>query len=298
MGNLAQSSDSDLLFSFCQKREERAFTLLAQRHHEMMYRTTFRILANEEDARDVLQAALIVFAKRASELGTRRSLGNWLLWVVIMESTNLRRKRARQAHHRTEAMKKLYKEWESPLRTNARVEQLLDEKSFDEWPLLLKDGQVLNKALLSSLGHKLAKEDPERALQILLTRQLWLKNLNQFYAFRDSLLHIVAQDAPEKGLAALQAMERGGTQMDHSLYFSSRWAQAHAAGAAEHFEELVILRNMNMNADLNMPRNHYVNELMRTCVKQDSSTATSYVEELPSGATKATLAKALEAFAK
>ena len=86
MGNLAQSSDSDLLFSFCQKREERAFTLLAQRHHEMMYRTAFRILANEEDTRDVLQAALIVFSKRVSELGTRRPLGNWLLRVVIMES--------------------------------------------------------------------------------------------------------------------------------------------------------------------------------------------------------------------
>ena len=183
MGNLAQSSDSDLLFSFCQKREERAFTLLAQRHHEMMYRTAFRILANEEDTRDVLQAALIVFSKRVSELGTRRPLGNWLLRVVIMESTNLRRKRVRRAHHRTEAMKRLYKELESPLRTNARVEQLLDEKSFDEWALLLKDGQVLNMALLSSLGHKLAKEDPERALQILLTRQLWLKNLNRSTLF-------------------------------------------------------------------------------------------------------------------
>ena len=80
-------------------------------------------------------------------------------------------------------MKRLYKEWESPLRTNARVEQLLDEKSFDEWALLLKDGQVLNMALLSSLGHKLAKEDPERALQILLTRQLWLKNLNRSTLF-------------------------------------------------------------------------------------------------------------------
>ena len=122
--------------------------------------------------------------------------------------------------------------------------------------------------------------------------------MEQYYSLRDGLMHTIALNSPEKGLAALQKMERGGGQMDNSLYFSSRWAAANPAGAAKHFEELVTLRNMTMKGDLNMPRDRFAHQLMRNWVNQDRNAATNYVEELPSGATKTTLAKALKALDK
>ena len=105
MGNPSQHSDGDLLLSFCKKGDEAAFTHLVQRHHAMMYRSALRVLGNHEDARDALQATLIVFARKAPELHGHQSLGAWLHRVVLLESANLRRKKSRRRHHETQAMK-------------------------------------------------------------------------------------------------------------------------------------------------------------------------------------------------
>ena len=91
MGNPSQRSDADLLISFCRKGDEAAFTHLVQRHHAMMYRSALRVLGNHEDAHDVLQATLIIFARKASELDGSQNLGAWLHRVVLLESANLRR---------------------------------------------------------------------------------------------------------------------------------------------------------------------------------------------------------------
>ena len=196
-------------------------------------------------------------------------------------------------------VKRLYKELKSPLRASSLIEQLIHEKTFDEWELLLKDRQVLNQDLLSSLGQKFAKEDPDRALKMLLfDKEIRVENMEQHYSFRDGLMRTIAVNSPEKGLAALQAMERGGGQMDHSLYLSSQWAKADPAEAAKHFEELVQLRNMTMNGDLNMPRDHFARQVIGNWVRKDHDAATSYVEELPAGATKTTFMNTLKAFSK
>ena len=105
MGNPSQRSDSELLLFFCQKGDETAFTHLVQRHHAMMYRSALRVLGNQADAHDALQAALIVFARKASELDASQSLGAWLHRVVLLESANLRRTRNRRIHRETQAMK-------------------------------------------------------------------------------------------------------------------------------------------------------------------------------------------------
>ncbi len=105
MGNLAQGRDSELLHSFCRNGDQAAFTQLVERHHAMMYRTALRFLGNKEDAYDTLQAALIIFAKRAPELSNRQALGPWLHRVVVLECKNLNRKRTLRTRRETEAMK-------------------------------------------------------------------------------------------------------------------------------------------------------------------------------------------------
>ena len=105
MGNLSQVQDSALLHSFCRNGDQAAFTQLVERHHAMMYRTALRLLGNKEDAYDALQAALIIFAKRAPELSNRQTLGPWLHRVVLLECKNLNRKRTLRTRRETEAMK-------------------------------------------------------------------------------------------------------------------------------------------------------------------------------------------------
>jgi len=196
-------------------------------------------------------------------------------------------------------LKRLYRELKSPLRANSLLGYQLHENSFDEWELLLQDRQVQHEGLLNDLGRRLATEDPERALNMFLVKpKIRVNGMAQHYALRDGILQTVARTAPEKGLAALQAMERGGGQMDNSLYFSKQWVNHDPAEAAKHFEELVTLRNMNFNGDINMPRDRYANDLMKSWVRQDQATAAAYVEELPHGSTKTTLVKAFKKFEK
>lgn len=205
----------------------------------------------------------------------------------------------RSAPEFSEEVSRLYRDLKSPLRASSLLDYHLYDSSFDELEELLNSRQFRNLDLIDELGRRLAKDDPERALKVLLhDRNYRLNNMDEFYAFRNGLLQAIAWSAPEKGLASLQALDRGGVQMDNSLYFSGQWAHSDPAGAAKHFEELVTLRNMTMSREHNLPRDHYAKQLMKVWVKKDREAAQSYVEDLPEGATQETLAKALEAVLK
>lgn len=200
----------------------------------------------------------------------------------------------RSAPEFSEEVDRLYRDLKSPLRAGSLLDYHIYDSNFDELVELLNTKQVHGVDLLNEVGKRLAKDDPDRALSVLLhDRKYRLRNMDDFYAFRDGLLREVARSTPEKGLASLQALERGGVQMDNSLYFSGQWAKVNPAAAAEHFEELVTLRNMKMNGDLNLPRDSYAKTVMKVWVKKDREAAQSYVENLPAGATRETLSKAL-----
>ena len=170
----------------------------------------------------------------------------------------------------------------------------MEESTFEEWTLLLADGQVQDKGVLSSLGRRLATEDIDRALELLHHGEIRISGLNEAYAFRNSLLKTVARTHPEKGLASIQTLKRGGGQMDSSRYFSVQWAQADPAGAAQHFEELVTLRNMDPDGKVELPRDRYADDLMKEWVKKDSEAAAQYLADLPTSPTKSTLEKAFQ----
>ena len=204
----------------------------------------------------------------------------------------------RAAPEFSQEVKRLYSELKSPLRADSLLEYQVQEGSFDEWALLLKDGQVLDKGLIREVARRLVLEDVDRALKILRDREYRIKGRNESYAFRDSLLGTVAQTAPEKGLSYLKSLTRGGSQMDNSRYFSGQWAQADPQGAARHFEELVILRNMTMDGKTDLPRDRYANDLMKEWVKKDSEAAAQYLEDLPTSPTKSTLEKAFNSATK
>jgi RNA polymerase sigma factor (sigma-70 family) len=71
-------SDRELLRRFADERDEGAFTLLVWRHGALVWRVCRGIVANEQDAEDVFQAAFLVLARKASASGWHESIANWL----------------------------------------------------------------------------------------------------------------------------------------------------------------------------------------------------------------------------
>ena len=71
-------SDATLLSRFVSDREEAAFAALVRRHGPRVERLCRRILRNEHDVEDVLQATFLVLARKAPSIPWRDSVGPWI----------------------------------------------------------------------------------------------------------------------------------------------------------------------------------------------------------------------------
>jgi hypothetical protein len=190
---------------------------------------------------------------------------------------------------------RLYREAKSPLRTRFTLSYHVQEKSFDEWAMMMENKQVLREDLLRDVGSRLAETDPVRALDmLLLDRTYRLETMDQYYAFREGIFRTVVRQNPGLGLAALKKLERGGVQMDNSLFFSAEWARYDPKGAAGNFEDLVELRNMEMGGSIELPGARYAKEVMNSWVSKDRDAAIAYTKGLSDGPTKETFKGALE----
>jgi RNA polymerase sigma-70 factor (ECF subfamily) len=93
-------SDAILLERFVRGREEAAFGALVQRHGPRVERVCRRILRDEHDVEDVLQATFLVLARKAAGIPWRDSVSDWLSAVARRLAMNTRsgtaRKRGRE----------------------------------------------------------------------------------------------------------------------------------------------------------------------------------------------------------
>ncbi len=77
-----QLSDAILLEQFVSRREEAAFDALVRRHGPVVERVCRRVLRNEHDIEDVLQATFLVLARKAAGMPWRESVAGWLCAVA------------------------------------------------------------------------------------------------------------------------------------------------------------------------------------------------------------------------
>ena len=75
-------SDATLLSRFVVGRDEEAFAELLRRHGPMVLGVGRRVLKNDSDAEDVLQATFLLLARRAVSIRKRASVGCWLHGVA------------------------------------------------------------------------------------------------------------------------------------------------------------------------------------------------------------------------
>jgi RNA polymerase sigma factor (sigma-70 family) len=97
-------TDGQLLECFLADREEAAFEALVRRHGAMVLGVCRRILRNSHDAEDAFQATFLVLVRKATSLGRRETIGNWLYGVAYHTALKARatagKRRAKEAQAR------------------------------------------------------------------------------------------------------------------------------------------------------------------------------------------------------
>jgi RNA polymerase sigma factor (sigma-70 family) len=88
-------SDATLLDRFVAERDERAFTVLVQRHGAMVLQVCRWILGNAEDAEDAFQGTFLVLARKAAAVRPPEALAAWLHSVARRVALKIRAARFR-----------------------------------------------------------------------------------------------------------------------------------------------------------------------------------------------------------
>jgi len=95
------ASDAILLERFARGRDEAAFVALVQRHGPMVQRICRRILRNEQDVEDVVQATFLILARKAAGIRWQDSATGWLSVVARRLAMNARSGSARTRRRET-----------------------------------------------------------------------------------------------------------------------------------------------------------------------------------------------------
>jgi RNA polymerase sigma-70 factor (ECF subfamily) len=103
--------------------DQRAFTVLVERHRRAIYATAYKIVLNEDDALDVAQNVLLRLVERIGQYDGRGTFRSWLAVVVSRESIDhLRRAgRRREAAVDQETLEAAPDERPSARRSNPRA---------------------------------------------------------------------------------------------------------------------------------------------------------------------------------
>jgi RNA polymerase sigma factor (sigma-70 family) len=91
-----QLSDAILLERFVSLREEAAFDALVRRHGPIVEGVCRRVLRNDHDIEDVLQATFLVLARKAAGMPWRESVESWLCAVAHRLALGARADRSRR----------------------------------------------------------------------------------------------------------------------------------------------------------------------------------------------------------
>ncbi|OAI41682.1 hypothetical protein AYO40_02495 [Planctomycetaceae bacterium SCGC AG-212-D15] len=96
---MTDATDSQLLERFAASRDEAAFTTLARRHAGRVRGVCRRVLLDEHDAEDALQATFLVLARKAVALPAEVPVGPWLSAVAFRLALHARSARRRRREY-------------------------------------------------------------------------------------------------------------------------------------------------------------------------------------------------------
>jgi RNA polymerase sigma factor (sigma-70 family) len=97
-------TDGQLLECFITRRDQDAFEALVRRHGPMVLGVCRRILRNAHDAEDAFQATFLVLVKKATSIGQRELVGNWLYGAAYRAALEAKAARRRVRERQVSAV--------------------------------------------------------------------------------------------------------------------------------------------------------------------------------------------------
>ena len=136
-----QTTDRHLIAA-AQKGDKAAFTALVKRYEEMVYKFSFQVCRNEEDAKEALQDTFISVYRSLRSFSGRSKLSTWLYRIVTNHCLMKRRRR------KLDALLASYDEPPADWEGHQSPQSLRwEETPFDK--LLKKElREILDKAIL------------------------------------------------------------------------------------------------------------------------------------------------------
>ncbi len=93
---MLEVTDMDLMRQYADQKSEAAFSVLVNRHINLVYSVALRFTANSQDAQDITQTVFIILAQKAKRLGQKANLTGWLYETTRFTAMKLLRTKARQ----------------------------------------------------------------------------------------------------------------------------------------------------------------------------------------------------------
>jgi RNA polymerase sigma-70 factor (ECF subfamily) len=166
--SVALATDSRLLERYVETGEQAAFTELVRRHGPMVLAACRRVLSQEQDAEDALQATFIILARKASTLDRSQPLAAWLYTVAYQTALNARGSAAARRHRELhQAMNRPTSQPPDESHEQQELRRLLDEELHrlpEEYrtPVVLcyLDGQTNEEAARQLAGTRRDRQGP------------------------------------------------------------------------------------------------------------------------------------------
>jgi RNA polymerase sigma factor (sigma-70 family) len=93
--------DHELLSEYVERRSDRAFAALVERHSNLVYATALRSVQDPHLARDIVQKVFIQLARKPGSIRNARVLAGWLRRTArFMAASTLRTERRRREHEK------------------------------------------------------------------------------------------------------------------------------------------------------------------------------------------------------
>ncbi len=184
--------DLELLRQYSQGDSEEAFSVLVQRHVNLVYSTALRHVGNAHHAEEITQAVFVILAKKARRLRGGPVLSGWLYQVARLTAANFLRSEIQRARREQEAhMQSLLNEpepgpWEQIAPWLDMAMGGLSEKDRNAVVLRFFDGRSMRDVGVAlGTSEAAAKKRVSRAVE----------RLRRFFARRRIVLSAVALTA-------------------------------------------------------------------------------------------------------
>ena len=198
------------LVTRCLHGDERAFALIVDQYGELLLRTAYMLIQDEETARDIVQDSLLLAWKQMHQLREPAFLRSWLLHIVVNQSTSLKRQWARKAHWLRQQSQQQQIEAATH---SAELQRSLVEETIDMWQAIGKLPFNQRAVLVLFYYHRMTI--PEIASMLNTSENTLRKRLKLALAKVRKILGVAPVSAQKQEI-------RPGTLPTHAGYAGSK----------------------------------------------------------------------------